>query len=108
MPNLPDSSAIHRAQLLSMFACEFIQVEFDQEAKPHSSAATATGLALPCVHALFPRVTYSPILPSLSSMPTCDETPTSPWKNEPSDSYVVAPSAVCTTIRRTDDPPREL
>src|SRR5205814_3470541 len=106
MPNAAASSAIHFAQLSSMAGWRFHSSR-DQLANAHSSVCTATGLAFAAVHALLPRLTYSPITPALSSMPVCDDTPLEvDAKKLPSSSIVVAPSAVWTTISRTVAPPR--
>src|SRR5215831_1193640 len=107
MPYCLASSAIHLAQLFSISLCWFSHSLRDQLMNPHSSMLTATGLALACVHALFERLTYSPMVFGLSSAPACDETPAEELpKKLPSDSIVRAPSAVCNTISRTPEPPR--
>src|SRR5262249_23248357 len=108
IPNARASSAIQRAQFSSMFGCWF-QSAVDQLANANSSVWTATGSAFAAVQALPDRCTYSPTIPSLSSIPVCELTPAElEPKNEPSDSIVNAPSAVCRTISRTVAPPREL
>src|SRR5262249_39885893 len=101
------SSAIQRAQFESMFGW-LIHSSRDHFANAHNSTCTETGFAFAAVHALLPRFTYSPIVPALSSIPTCELTPELELaKKLPSSSIVRAPSAVWITISRTPAPPRD-
>src|SRR5262245_26102936 len=106
MPKAAASSAIQAAVFWSMVGWAS-QSLGPQLAKAHSSAWTATGLALDDVQALRSRVTYSPTVLGLSSMPTWLDT----WELElpkklPRLSMVRAPSAVWRTMMRTPEPPR--
>src|SRR6516164_6846326 len=104
-PKAAASSAIQAAQLASMFGWR-CHSALSQAAKAHSSSCTATGLAFEAVQALSARLTYTPMVLTLSSAPAWLDTPAAGLaKNEPRLSMVLEPSVVWMTMSRTAGPP---
>src|SRR6516225_1521108 len=100
------SSAIHWAVFASIEGCRSHSAG-DHSAHAHNSAWTAMGLAFAAVHAFMSHSTYSPIVSTVSSMPTWEETPLEGfWKNPPNSWLAAAPRAVCTTTSLGIAPPR--